>query len=99
MNSSAESIARPIATTVHVTEETLTVELADGRTVSVPTMWYPRLDYATAEERQSWELIGGGSGIHWEAVDEDISVEALLAGKGSSESQESLRRWLNQRCV
>lgn len=99
MSSSAESVTRPVATTVHVTEDTLTVELRDGRTVSVPTMWYPRLDHATADERQGWELIGGGSGIHWKAVDEDISVEALLAGKGSNESQESLQRWLNTRGV
>lgn len=99
MSSSAESVTRPVATTVHVTEDTLTVELRDGRTVSVPTMWYPRLDHATADERRGWELIGGGTGIHWEAVDEDISVEALLEGKGSNESQESLRRWLNTRGV
>ena len=96
MSSSVESITRPVATTVHVTEDTLTVEMRDGRTVSVPTMWYPRLNHATAEERQGWELIGGGSGIHWEAVDEDISVEALLEGKGSNESQESLRCWLER---
>jgi len=99
MSSSAESITRPVATTVHVTEDTLTVELRDGRTVSVPTMWYPRLNHATAVERQGWQLIGDGSGIHWEAIDEDISVEALLEGKGSNESQESLRRWLRKRGV
>ncbi len=97
MSSSPESIARPLATGVQVTDETLTVELADGRTVSVPTMWYPRLNHASAEERQDWELIGDGSGIHWHQIDEDIRVEALLAGRGSAESQESLRRWLAKR--
>lgn len=99
MSSLAESVTRPVATTVHVTEDNLTVELRDGRTVSVPVMWYPRLNHATADVRRGWELIGGGSGIHWEAVDEDISVEALLEGKGSNESQDSLRRWLNTRGV
>jgi hypothetical protein len=80
-----------------VTDDVLIVELRDGRTVSVPLSWYPRLEYATERERDAWELIGGGAGIHWEVVDEDISVEALVAGKPSNESQASLKRWLSDR--
>ena len=80
-----------------INPETLTVQLTDGRAISVPVAWYPRLLHATPEERNSWRLIGNGSGIHWPDLDEDISVENLLAGKGSGESQASLKRWLQQR--
>ena len=84
----------PEAETVAVTEDTLTAELADGRTISVPLAWYPRLVHATTEERNNWQLIGGGQGIHWPELDEDLSVEGLLAGRPSGESQGSLKRWL-----
>ena len=77
-----------------VTEDTLTAELSDGRTISVPLAWYPRLVHATPEERGNWELIGGGQGIHWPALDEDISVENLLAGRKSGESHRSFKQWL-----
>ena len=97
MSTSAEQIDRPTALQVDVSDDTLTVELKDGRTVSVPVSWYPRLENATESERRSWELIGGGNGVHWEGVDEDISIEALLAGKPSNESQASLKRWLESR--
>lgn len=69
----------------------------DGRTVSVPTDWFPRLVHASEAERRAWTLIGDGSGIHWPAVDEDISVSALIAGERSNESPPSLRRWLDSR--
>ena len=82
---------------VRVTDRTLTVDLADGRTVSVPVEWYPRLAHATPRERQHWQLIGPGIGIHWPALDEDISIEGLLRGRPSGESAESLRRWLKMR--
>lgn len=78
---------------VRVTADALVVELRDGRVVSVPVGWYPRLAAATPAERRRWELIGPGIGIHWPAIDEDISVEALLQGLGSNESVRSLRRW------
>jgi hypothetical protein len=81
---------------VHITEDTLTVDLTDGRSISVPILWYPRLANATPEERDNWE-IGSGIGIHWPDLDEDISVEGLLAGRPSGESQQSLQRWLDQR--
>jgi len=85
------------AVDVKLTKDTLTVELSDGRTISVPLQWYPRLVYATAEERNNWRLIGGGEGIHWEDLDEDISVEGLIAGRPSGESQESFKKWLEKR--
>jgi hypothetical protein len=80
-----------------VTEDALTVELSDGRTLSVPLAWFPRLLHATSEERNHWRLIGKGEGIHWEDIDEDISIENLLAGKPSGESQTSLKKWLQSR--
>ena len=82
---------------VVVSGEALTVELEDARTVSVPLVWYPRLSYATPEERNNWEIIGRGYGIHWPDLDEDISVKGLLIGNTSGESQKSLRRWLEGR--
>lgn len=69
---------RPQAASVIVTDATLTVILADGRALTVPTAWFPRLAQATPEQRADWRLIGDGVGIHWEAVDEDISVAGLL---------------------
>lgn len=81
---------------VKVTEDTLSVDLSDGRTISVPLEWFPRLVHATPEERNNWRLIGRGHGIHWEDIDEDISVEGLLAGKPSGESHKSFKNWLNQ---
>jgi hypothetical protein len=85
------------AQNVVVTDEALTVDLTDGRTLSVPLGWYPRLLNGTAEERNHWELIGEGEGIHWPELDEDISVEGLLLGRPSGESQRSLQRWLEER--
>jgi uncharacterized protein DUF2442 len=87
----------PNAESVTITEDTLSVELSDGRTLSVPLAWFPRLVHATPEERNNWRLISKGQGLHWEGIDEDISVEGLLAGKPSGESQASFKRWLNQR--
>lgn len=82
---------------ISVTDDTLTVELADGRTLAVPLAWYPRLWHGTPEERQNWRLIGDGIGIHWPDLDEDISIEGLLLGRRSGESQRSLQRWLERR--
>ncbi len=82
---------------VKITADTLTVELEDGRTISIPLAWYPRLRYGTSEERLNWRLVGGGEGIHWPALDEDISVEDLLLGRRSAESQASLKQWREQR--
>jgi hypothetical protein len=65
---------------VHFTEDTLSVDLMDGRTISVPLAWYPRLLHASADQRNNWELCGGGFGIHWPDIDEDLSTEGLLRG-------------------
>lgn len=82
---------------VNVTEDTLTVDLDDGRSLSVPLTWYPRLWHGSLEERKNWRLIGDGVGIHWPDLDEDISIEGLILGRRSGESQRSLNRWLEQR--
>ncbi|MEW6326344.1 MAG: DUF2442 domain-containing protein [Thermodesulfobacteriota bacterium] len=94
---SAIAIEVPDAVDVKVTEDTLCVDLTDGRTISVPLGWYPRLEHAKPMERANWRLIGKGQGIHWEDIDEDISIEGLLAGKPSGESQTSFKRWLQSR--
>ena len=97
MTISQTEIAIPNALHVLVTEHTLTVDLEDGRTLSAPLGWYPRLANATPEEREHWRLVGQGSGIHWADIDEDISIEGLLLGKRSGESQGSVERWLATR--
>ena len=82
---------------VEVSEDTLIMDLDDGRSVSVPLAWYPRLLYATPEERLHWRIIGDGDGIHWIDLDEDISVENIRIGRPSGESQGSFKRWLGGR--
>jgi hypothetical protein len=89
----------PNAERVSLTDDALTVDLSDGRSVSVPLTWFPRLLHGTPAEREGWRLIGRGEGIHWDALDEDISVESLLAGKPSGESQASLKKWMEARKV
>jgi len=85
------------AQNVSVSDDALVVDLADGRTITVPLAWFPRLAHGTAGERANWRLIGDGEGIHWPDLDEDISIESLLAGRRSGETQDSLRRWLEGR--
>ena len=97
MNTSGADLEGPRAEAVTVTQDTLVVELNDGRTISAPLAWFPRLLHATLDERNRWRLIGKGHGIHWEDLDEDISVEGLLAGKPSGESQVSFKKWLESR--
>lgn len=82
---------------VQLSDEALTVDLMDGRSISVPLAWYPRLWQGMLAERNNWRLIGRGSGIHWPDLDEDISVESIILGRPSNESQSSLRRWLDLR--
>jgi len=86
-----------MAESIEFSEVTMTVRLDDGRSIIVPLICYPRLLHATAQERQLFEMIGDGEGIHWPDLDEDISVEALLAGKRSAETDASLTRWLAKR--
>ncbi|HEV8717186.1 MAG TPA: DUF2442 domain-containing protein [Candidatus Binatia bacterium] len=97
MSISAIEISVPTAEGVIVTEDTLSVDLSDGRTIAVPLAWFPRLLHATPKERNKWRLIGKGHGIHWAQLDEDISVEGLIAGKPSGESQTSFKKWLDRR--
>ena len=85
------------AQNVQVTEDALIVDLSDGRTVSVPLAWFPRLLHGTPEERNTWRFIAEGEGIHWPDLDEDISVENLILGKPSGESQKSFKKWLEAR--
>ena len=85
------------ARAVRVGEDALNLELTDGRSLSAPLAWYPRLLAGSTAERAHWELIGEGAGIHWPDLDEDLSVESVLAGRPSAESLESFRRWLSTR--
>jgi len=82
MSSSAVE-TNPLAREVEVTDAELIVTLADGRKLSVPLVWFPRLLHATAEQRRQWEFLGDGEGVHWPLIDEDLSVEGLLAGRPS----------------
>jgi hypothetical protein len=97
MSISPIEIELPMAEDVRVTNDSLIVDLSDGRTISVPLEWFPRLLHATPEERSNWRLIGRGHGVHWEEIDEDISVEGLVAGRPSGESQRSFKKWIDQR--
>jgi hypothetical protein len=97
MATSIVEISIPEAEHVAVTDDTLTVDLSDGRTLSVPLAWFPRLVHASPAERDNWRLIGKGHGIHWEDLDEDISIEGLIAGKPSGESQVSFQQWVQGR--
>ena len=85
------------AQNVTVSEDSLQVDLVDGRTIILPLMWYPRLWYGLPEERSEFEIIGDGTLIHWPDLDEDLSVSGLLAGRKSGESSQSLKRWLAKR--
>jgi hypothetical protein len=97
MSTSEIELREALAQSVKVTDDDLVADLLDGRTITVPLTWFPRLAHGTAEERSNWRLIAGGKGIHWPDLDEDISVARLLAGRKSGETQESLARWLHRR--
>ena len=97
MSISPIEIELPRVEDVRVTNDSLVVDLSDGRTISVPLEWFPRLLHATPGERSNWRLIGRGHGVHWEELDEDISVEGLVAGRPSGESQRSFKKWIDQR--
>jgi hypothetical protein len=94
MSTSGIEIQEVAGQRVALGDDTLVVHLEDGRTITVPLAWFPRLLHGTEAERSNFRLIGGGAGIHWPDLDEDISVLSLLAGRRSGETQESLRRWL-----
>ena len=91
-----ERIAAKAADIV-VTDDNLTVDFVDGRSISVPLAWYPRLVHGTPHERANWRIVGNGEGFHWPDLDEDLSLEGLLLGRPSGESQRSFQRWLGDR--
>lgn len=97
MITSVAEILFPSIMDVQITDDTLSVDLEDGRTISVPLLWYPRLIEGLKAERYNWRLIGNGEGIHWPELDEDISIVGLIAGKPSGESQASFKKWLELR--
>lgn len=97
MRISAVEVEIPKAENATVSNDTPSVDLSDGRTISVPLAWFPRLLHASPKERNNWRLVGKGRGMHWEDLDEDISVENLLTGKPSGESQTSFKKWLTER--
>jgi hypothetical protein len=99
MSTSETELREALAQSIQVNDDALTVDLVDGRTVTVPLAWFPRLVHGTPDERAHWRLIGGGEGMHWPDLDEDISVASLLAGRRSGETQESLRHWLDGRVL
>ncbi len=97
MTISGTESTEALAHSLTVSDDALVVDLADGRTITVPLAWFPRLAHGTPANRANWRFIGSGEGIHWPDLDEDISVESLLARRRSGETQESLRRWLERR--
>ena len=97
MSSSGVEIQEARAQSARVTEKALAVELVDGRTITVPLVWYPRLWHGTPQERNHFEIVGDGAYLHWPDLDEDLTVAGLLAGRQSGESRESLRRWMASR--
>ncbi len=93
MNSPEVKTREALAVAVEITDDALTVHLDDGRTITTPLAWYPRLVFATPEERNIYEILGRGEGIHWPELDEDLSVVGMLAGRPSQEGARSLKRW------
>ena len=97
MSSLSVRVQEPRAQRVVVTEDSVAADLTDGRTISAPLAWYPRLLHGTPEERENWRLIGSGEGIHWPDLDEDLSVDSLILGRPSGESPATFKRWLQTR--
>ena len=97
MSTSGPELKAVAAISVSLTDDELVADLNDGRSIAVPLAWFPRLAHGTPGERANWRLTGGGEGVHWPDLDEDISVVSLLAGRRSGETDESLRRWLGRR--
>lgn len=95
--SAVVTLTQPKIVSVTITDDTLSVDLEDGRTIAVPIGWYPRLAYGTPAERANVQISGAGYGMHWSELDEDIGIEGLLLGRQSTESTSSLKRWLQRR--
>lgn len=99
MSSLSVQVDRPRVQHLVITGDSLVVELTDGRTISVPLAWYPRLLQGDSKERNNWRLIGAGEGIHWPDLDDDLSIDSLISGSPSGESGESFKRWLKERSL
>lgn len=97
MPTAVVTLELPRAVSLTVTDDTLSVDLEDGRSISIPIVWYPRLTHGTPEERANFQIGGAGYGIHWPDLDEDIGIEGMLLGKKSTESPASFERWLEGR--
>jgi hypothetical protein len=97
MSSLAVEVREPRGKSVQVSDEELTVDLVDGRTIMVPLGWFPRLWHGTPQERNHFEIFGDGAYIHWPDLDEDLTVAGLVAGQRSGESPQSLKKWLDSR--
>ena len=97
MRTSRAEAPPPSAVRARIVDHAIVIDLSDGRTVTAPLAWYPRLLQGTPRELRHWRLIGGGAGVHWPDLDEDLSVEGLLAGRPSAESQTSFEKWLEGR--
>ena len=97
MLSAVVTLPLPRVVRATVTDDTLSVDMEDGRTVSVPIGWYPRLTHGKASERANVQISGAGYGLHWPELDEDIGIEGLLLGKRSTESPGSFQKWLEGR--
>jgi hypothetical protein len=97
MSSLAVEVQGPRAKSLKVSDEAVTVDLVDGRTIVVPLAWFPRLWNGTPQERSHFEIFGDGAYIHWPDLDEDLTVAGLLAGQRSGESPQSLKKWLDLR--
>ncbi len=95
--SAVVTLTQPKIVSVTITDDTLSVDLEDGRTIAVPIGWYPRLAHGTPAERANVQISGAGYGMHWPELDEDIGIEGLLLGRQSTESTSSLKRWLQRR--
>ena len=95
--SAVVTLTLPRIVSATVTDDTISVDLEDGRTIAVPIGWYPRLAHGTSAERAHVQISGAGYGLHWPELDEDIGIEGLLAGRRSGENKKSLERWLKQR--
>ncbi|MEO0535878.1 MAG: DUF2442 domain-containing protein [Cyanobacteria bacterium P01_A01_bin.123] len=87
----------PLAAQANIVDDKLIVDLIDGRSLSIPLNWYPRLQHASPTELQSWQIIGDGYAIEWPDLDEHIGIEGLLAGRQSGESNRSFEKWLSHR--
>ena len=97
MSSLAVEVQEPRGKSVKVYEDAVRVDLVDGRTITVPLAWYPRLWHGSPQERNHFEIFADGAYIHWPDLDEDLTVAGMLAGQRSGESPQSLKKWLDSR--